>query len=163
MTMDKTLFKKLYIDYDKVVVVAGYDFLTNKYILKRYNSKRQGFVWNDYIELTNSLEKRLITTDEAISSLDEKIKTLKEVLALYEKFALKCKTYEAKNTVRRLVDTRKYINVLSNTYTKLNGKNKSMYERELQKALKGERRVLKVLFSRLPLEDYEKFLEYVEK
>lgn len=163
MEIDKNILLKLYIDFDKIMVVSGYDFIINQYILKKYSLKNQNYVWNDYIVLTDSIEKKLITADEAINNINEKIKKTEEIISLYEKFESNCKMYEAKNTVRRLVDTKKYILVLQNTYTKFNGKDKQMYERELKKALKGERRILKVLYGKLSEKDYHIFLDYIEK
>jgi hypothetical protein len=163
MEINKTILFKLYIDYDKIMVVSGYDFISNKYILKKYSSKNQNYIWNDYVELTDSIMKKLISSDEAIDNINEKIKKIEEIISLYEKFDSNCKMYEAKNTVRRLVDTKKYILVLQNTYTKFNGKDKQMYERELKKALKGERRILKVLYGKLSEKDYHIFLDYIEK
>jgi hypothetical protein len=163
MEINKNILLKLYIDFDKIMVVSGYDFIINQYILKKYSLKNQNYVWNDYIVLTDSIEKKLITADEAINNINEKIKKTEEIISLYEKFESNCKMYEAKNTVRRLVDTKKYILVLQNTYTKFNGKDKQMYERELKKALKGERRILKVLYGKLSEKDYHIFLDYIEK
>lgn len=163
MEINKNILLKLYIDFDKIMVVSGYDFIINQYILKKYSLKNKNYVWNDYIVLTDSIEKKLITADEAINNINEKIKKTEEIISLYEKFESNCKMYEAKNTVRRLVDTKKYILVLQNTYTKFNGKDKQMYERELKKALKGERRILKVLYGKLSEKDYHIFLDYIEK
>jgi hypothetical protein len=163
MEINKTILFKLYIDYDKIMVVSGYDFISNKYILKKYSSKNQNYIWNDYVELTDSIMKKLISSDEAIDNINEKIKKIEEIISLYEKFDSNCKMYEAKNTIRRYVETKKYITVLQNTYTKFNGKDKQMYERELKKAFKGERRILKVLYGKLSEKDYNNFLDYIEK
>lgn len=161
MKIDKSLIGKVYVYKDDVYTLIGKDFISGEYILRlKVNDMFKGLMRSMSEEELNKLP----SVDEAIAAIDEKIKMFERALELYNIFSFKSKRYEGSNALRRLKEVRNHIYGLNMCVkTVKDEKLHKFYERELKKAKKGERRVLKVFYGRLSKEEYDEILEYFDK